>query len=193
MTFISRSNINLENAASSLYYASIIGLTPLVDHLINRGADLNAMGGKYGTALQAASHEDHLEICQLLLEQRADVNVTGGEYGTALQAASFRGRLKICQLLLEQGADVNATGGEYGTALQAASYQGRLGVCQLLLEQDADVNAKGGEYGTALNAARAHLPEYWPPKREAAVQAMVKLLKEHGAVETVELTRSDES
>ncbi|KAF7978585.1 hypothetical protein HWV62_45298 [Athelia sp. TMB] len=145
--------IEHQNFAPSLYYASTLGLTPLVGKLIDNGADLNELGGKWGTALQAASHENHLEIAQLLLETGADVNATAGEYGTALQAASFQGHLDIARLLLEKGADMNATGGPYGTALQAASYQDHLEIARLLLEQGADMNATGGQYGTALQAA----------------------------------------
>ncbi|KAF7978584.1 hypothetical protein HWV62_45296 [Athelia sp. TMB] len=151
--------IKQEDLAPSLYYASTIGLTPLVGKLTDNGADLNELGGKWGTALHAASHSNHLEITRLLLETGADVDATGGEYGTALQAASCRGQLEVAQLLLEKGADADATGGEYGTALQAASCRGQLEVARLLLEKGADINATGGQYGTALQAAslRGHL------------------------------------
>ncbi|KAJ7873666.1 hypothetical protein B0H14DRAFT_2344089 [Mycena olivaceomarginata] len=45
-------------------------------------------GGKYGTALQAASYEGHMGTVTLLLAKGADPNAQGGMYGTALQAAS---------------------------------------------------------------------------------------------------------
>ncbi|KAF7968340.1 hypothetical protein HWV62_30929 [Athelia sp. TMB] len=167
--------------------------TALQAALDHHGANVNVMGGEYGTALQAASSKGHLEICQLLLEHGADLNASGGEYGTALQSASSKGHLEICQLLLEHGADVNMTVGVYGPALQAASYRGRLDMCQLLLDHGADVNITGGQYGSALNAARAHSPYHWSRKSEAVVQAMVQLLKEHGAVETKTLIQSNES
>jgi hypothetical protein len=49
---------------------------------------VNAQGGEYGNALQAASYaRDHEAIVKLLLD-KADVNAQGGEYGNALQAAS---------------------------------------------------------------------------------------------------------
>ncbi|KAF7976050.1 hypothetical protein HWV62_7962 [Athelia sp. TMB] len=145
--------IKHQNFAPSLYYASTLGLTPLVGKLIDNGADLNELGGKWDTALQAASHENHLEITRLLLEKGADVNASGGEYGTALQAASYRGHLEIVRLLLEKGADVNAARGTYGTALQVASYRGNLEIALLLVEKGADINATGGMFGTALYAA----------------------------------------
>ncbi|KZL66078.1 hypothetical protein CI238_06213 [Colletotrichum incanum] len=131
-------------SAPRLYYACQGGLLKLSMHLIGNGADVNAEGGYYGNALQAASFRGHQDIVQLLLDKGADVNAEGGNYGNALQAASYRGHQEIVQLLLDKGADVNAKGGYYGNALQAASYQGTQDIIQLLLDKRADVNAKDG-------------------------------------------------
>ncbi|KAF8479926.1 hypothetical protein JB92DRAFT_2682348, partial [Gautieria morchelliformis] len=76
----------------------------LVHLVLERGGDVNAQGGSYGNALQAAA------------------------------TASYRGSKKVIRLLLHKGADVNAQGGEYGSALQAASYCGNEAVVRLLLE-----------------------------------------------------------
>ncbi|KAL9077024.1 MAG: hypothetical protein Q9161_000657 [Pseudevernia consocians] len=56
--------------------------------------DVNALGGKYLHALQAASVAGHERIVQMLLDKGADINVQGGEHGTALQAAVYWGREK---------------------------------------------------------------------------------------------------
>ncbi|KAF5127225.1 putative ankyrin repeat protein L63 [Metarhizium anisopliae] len=138
---------------SRLYYACFDGLVAPVRDLIGKGADINAKGGKYGNALQAALETGHLEIVKLLLDEGADVNAQGGHYGNALQAASQKGHLEIIKLLLDKGADVNAQGGHYGNALQATSLEGHLEIVKLLLDKGADVNAQGGAYGNALQAA----------------------------------------
>ncbi|KAL4923048.1 uncharacterized protein BDV17DRAFT_285724 [Aspergillus undulatus] len=62
-----------------IYYASLAGLQYTVEQLQRKGADVNAQGGVYGNALQAASAKGHTEIVQLLLEQGADVNAQGGD------------------------------------------------------------------------------------------------------------------
>jgi hypothetical protein len=144
---------DLTEVASPIYYASLTGLIEPVRQLLGKGADVNAQGGYYGTALQAASVDGYSQIIQLLLENGADVNIQGGFHGTALQAASGRGHSQIVQQLLENGADVNAQGGRYGTALQAASAWGRSHVVQQLLKHGADINAQFGPYNTALQAA----------------------------------------
>ncbi|KAI0120740.1 hypothetical protein BJ170DRAFT_588950 [Xylariales sp. AK1849] len=59
---------------STLYYASRTGLAYSVQELIHgEEADVNAQGGQYGNALQAASDGGHDKIIQLLIENGADV------------------------------------------------------------------------------------------------------------------------
>ena len=45
---------------------------------MDKGADVNASAGRYGTALQAASHRGYKDIVELLVAHGADVNVQGG-------------------------------------------------------------------------------------------------------------------
>ena len=118
--------------------ASIQGHNKIVQILLERGADVNAQGGEYGNALQAALVKGHDQaVVKMLLEHGADVNAQGGFHGNALQAASARGRDRIVQTLLEHGADVNAQGGFHGNALQAALAKGHDQVVQILLKHGA--------------------------------------------------------
>ena len=43
--------------------------------LIEKGADVNAQGGQYGNALQAASIKGHGALVKLLIENGADSNM----------------------------------------------------------------------------------------------------------------------
>ena len=79
--------------------------------LLQNGAEVNAEGGKYGNALQAASFRGNSVIVKLLLENGAEVNAKGGMFGNALQAALYIHNEAIVKLLLENGAEVNAEGG----------------------------------------------------------------------------------
>ncbi|KAF9060862.1 ankyrin repeat-containing domain protein [Rhodocollybia butyracea] len=138
-----------------LYYMACLGLLSIAKHLlVENMADVNAKGGRYGTALMAAIRWENKDIIQLLLEHKAD-------------AAASEGNKDLVQLLLKYKADinalgrpygtalhdVNAQGGKYGNTLQAAARRGNQHIVQLLLEYKADVNAPGGEYGSALQAA----------------------------------------
>ena len=121
-----------QNTACPLYFASYKGLNVTAQMLVEKGADVNAQGGDYGNALQAASVGGHQAVVQMLLEKGADVNAQGGLYGNALQAASAEGHQAVVQMLLEKGADVNAQSGDYGNALHAASVEGHQAVVQML-------------------------------------------------------------
>ncbi|KAL8664146.1 MAG: hypothetical protein Q9168_007966 [Polycauliona sp. 1 TL-2023] len=145
----------LDHIASPIYYASLLGLDLLVQTLLDKGADINAQGGSYGNALQAASRGGHEPIVQLLLKEGAHVNAQGGRHDNALSAACQKGSTTIVQLLLKEGADVNAQFPDYGTgtALMESCAQGDVSLVQLLLKEGADVNAQGGTYGSALKAA----------------------------------------
>jgi hypothetical protein len=95
---------SLESVPSPLYYASLEGLIELARQLLDKGADVNAQGGRYGNALQAASARGHDAIVQRLLDKEADVNAQGGYFGNALYAASDRGHDAIVQRLLKARA-----------------------------------------------------------------------------------------
>jgi ankyrin repeat protein len=85
--------------------------------LLEKGAEVDAQGEDYGTALHAASSGGYEKVVRLLLEKGINVNAQGGIYGTALQVASRGGYEKVVRLLLEKGADVNALAGKYGRAV----------------------------------------------------------------------------
>jgi ankyrin repeat protein len=140
---------------SQLVVASLLGHDTVVQLLLDEDADVNAQGGYFGNALQAASGEGHKQIVEILLYRGADVNAQGGNYGNALQAASEKGHEQIVKILLDRGADVNAQGEKYySNALQAASANGCGQIVKILLDRGADVNAQGGEnYSNALEAA----------------------------------------
>jgi hypothetical protein len=151
----------LDKIAPALYYASFLGLDWIIYEILFAGDAsgrkvediVNAQGGRYGNALQAASEGGHEAVVELLLDKGANVNAQGGDYGNALQAASQGGYKAIVKLLLDKGANVNAQGGVYGNALYAASEGGHEAIVKLLLDKGANVNAQGGDYGNALYAA----------------------------------------
>ncbi|KAI1379582.1 ankyrin repeat-containing domain protein [Hypoxylon crocopeplum] len=187
---------------SRVYYSSLFGLDSVIPELLTQGpptgvlheqiSDLvNAKGGTYGYALQAASVGGHNKTVQLLLEKGAEINAQGGRYDNALQAASIRGHEETVRILLEKGANVNREGrSHYGSALRSASSEGHEKIVRLLLDKGANIHAQGGclsanalqeasrgaginaisGYGTVLQAAS------WGGQNE-----IVKLLLQKGA------------
>jgi hypothetical protein len=81
----------------------------ILQFLIEAGANLNATGGYYGTAIQAAAAAapvDTKEVVEYLVQIGADVNIPGGRYGSPLQAALFFGNIEIAKYLILAGADL---------------------------------------------------------------------------------------
>ena len=136
--------------APPLSYASFWGLIPSVQTLLESGADVNAEGGFFGSALQAASHGNYKEIVCILLQRNVNVNTNNGWYGNALQAASRNGCEEIIHILLDKGADIHAQGGHFGNAIMAAICSGRKHTVHTLLKRGADIDAQYGKYGNPL-------------------------------------------
>ncbi len=125
-----------------LYYMALTGVECLVRTLVLGDADVNARGGKYGNALQAASAKGHRGIVQLLLDNGADVNARGGYHHYALHAASENGHCEVLRLLLDHGADVIAEGHDKDTALMRATIMSDRDVVEVLLDAGADAVAE---------------------------------------------------
>ncbi|KAH8694325.1 ankyrin repeat-containing domain protein [Phaeosphaeriaceae sp. PMI808] len=163
--------LGCSKGVTPVHTLSLHGYHELVNSILSEsGVDVNAQGGPYSSALQAAAVKGKEEIVRILVEKGADVNTQGGVFGSALQAAAAEGKEKIVKMLLEKGADVNTQGGVFSSALQAAALQGKEEIVRILVEKGADVNTQGGVFGSALQAAAADSNE-----------EIVKMLLEKGA------------
>ena len=132
----------LGGVRTPLHYASATGLIGTVKHLIDNGAPIDALGGKYGSPLQIAAWEGRISVVKLLLDYGANVNVQSKSYGTPLQMASYQGHVDIVSLLLDRGAGANDISGRYSYALYNAAFHGRAEIVQLLLDGGSDINVK---------------------------------------------------
>ncbi|KAL6832933.1 ankyrin repeat-containing domain protein [Trichoderma camerunense] len=152
----------------TLCKAAFRGNWKAFDLLLSKGADVNALGSRWGNPLHIACAAQDIDQSRIeyLLGLGADPNVQGGDHGTALQAVcySYSGRdedacIKVAKLLIGLGVDIAAEGGEHGNALNnACASKGNDGICwynmvELLLKNGADVNAQGGPYANALQTA----------------------------------------
>ncbi|KAH8649543.1 ankyrin repeat-containing domain protein [Ilyonectria robusta] len=84
----------------------------LVELLLQHGASANAMGGRFGTALQAAlsrpyneeNEELVLKVVSDLLEWKADVNAAPNGCDPPITQAAMRNRVQVAAVLLKKGA-----------------------------------------------------------------------------------------
>jgi ankyrin repeat protein len=119
--------------SSSLYFASLLGLTDVVKKLLAARVDVNAAGWACGNALQAASSRGHGEIVALLLDHNAKAKTLGGFYRTALHAAATEGHAHVVEQLLKHGVPADLKDKDGDTPLMMACLNNHYSVVEKLL------------------------------------------------------------
>ncbi|CAG8133654.1 unnamed protein product [Penicillium nalgiovense] len=158
-----------DNHTTPLYHACLLGLAEIVAELVTF-YDVNATGGQYGNALQAAISQGHIDVVCTLLDGIPDIDDIGKKCSSTEQAFLLDRQETGIRMLPNDSINVNARGGEYGTSLIAASYNGNRELVLMLLRKGLKINDQVGQYGNALAAAslRGH-------------EAVVQVLLDNGA------------
>uniref|UniRef100_UPI00398EEE38 B-cell lymphoma 3 protein-like n=1 Tax=Pristiophorus japonicus TaxID=55135 RepID=UPI00398EEE38 len=93
----------------------------IVSHLLDRGADVDAVDIKSGrTPLVHAVENNCMEMVVLLLQHGANVNLQTYSGNTALHSSSGRGLMEIVKVLLKNGADSSIKNCHNDTSLMVA-------------------------------------------------------------------------
>lgn len=87
-TLVTSEDVNRElSGRPPLHIAADYGHTEVVDYLISKGADVNAVDKHGFTPLLCACYEGHRDCAELLLNKGADKSRTGPDGLCALQVA----------------------------------------------------------------------------------------------------------
>lgn len=148
------SNAELETA---LLVAAEEGHADSVKRLLEeKGANVNARGGEFGSALHAAAYQGHVRVIKILLKNGANVKMQAGIFRFALTAAaasSSSDSVRMMTILRDNGAELNARDMENETALHGAVFGNNLEAARFLIEQGVPVDIRGTCNGTALQMA----------------------------------------
>jgi ankyrin repeat protein len=89
-----------------------------------------------------AAAENHIEVCEILIDYRADVNAVDKDGCTPLMMACESGNTAIVELLINSGADLEKRQSNFEgmTALLFACDRGYFDAAILLVNAGADVN-----------------------------------------------------
>jgi hypothetical protein len=136
---------------SALAHATGQGHAPVVELLLESGADIE--GGNGVSPLACAARKGQDEVVRLLIEHGADIEGDTDGPGTALFQASAEGQLSTVRLLLDLGAAVDAKTERRATPLLVASADGYLDVVVQLIEAGADLDCTDRSGDTALHHA----------------------------------------
>ncbi|KAK4994024.1 hypothetical protein LTR66_005868 [Elasticomyces elasticus] len=156
----SSSNVQPERLGTvgmtALHQAARNGHLGVVQRLMERGADLEALSGSGQTVLHFAAEGGHIQVMEYLLGCEVAID-SEDFYGlTAVHKAASNGQAGIVQRLIERGANLESLCGNDWTALDFAAENGHLHVVQLLLGFYVDLNRRDSLGQTALHRAAIH-------------------------------------
>ena len=95
-----------QSGHAALNAAAEAGNRAMVELLLSRGADVNAMAGNNGTPLCMAAEKGFQAVVEVLLAHKADVNASANySMDTPLHLAARQRQPKIVRMLLARGAN----------------------------------------------------------------------------------------
>ncbi|KAH7305140.1 ankyrin repeat-containing domain protein [Rhexocercosporidium sp. MPI-PUGE-AT-0058] len=136
---------------SALHYAAAYGWTAIIQSLLERGEDANALDTEGCLPLHVAARWEKSEACKFLLDHTANINLVTKTSMTVLHWASIWGLNEIIELLVQKGADCNIGDEHNYTSLHYASSRPSLeSTVRLLLQSGARVNAASKDLETPI-------------------------------------------
>ena len=91
-----------------LHSASYIGYLPIVQYLIEKGANIEAKDENQWTPLHIACFKGFLPIVQYLIEKGANIEAKDRDQNTPLHIASSYGKTDVVKYLVSKGANKKA-------------------------------------------------------------------------------------
>lgn len=142
------------------------GNTDIIEYLISRGANVNAVSvgidgdvkdKKINSTLYSAIIRGNFDIIKLLIENGADIeqelDFSEGTEAPVLTAAGCSSK-NILEYFLKKGAKVNYQNNKGNSPLMRAAYAGRIDNLKILLSYKADKQLKDINGHTAMDLAK---------------------------------------
>ena len=148
------------DAGTPLYYASLFNLTTSMKSIwAGDETQLNIVGGKYGSPLQAVCFKGHALAFDLLVRWGANPNKKGGKFGVPINAAITGAHRSIVKVLVRMGVNLALQDSMGRTPLYTAAMNGNSEIVDILIEAGAELTTSNKYGWTPLNLAsdRGHL------------------------------------
>src|SRR5262249_54261180 len=138
-------NARANNGVTPLLEAVVHGRQPVVQLLLERGADVDQADAQATTPLMVAAEgngymPNNAPMVATLLGAKAKIDLPDARGRSALHRAAGEGKEDALRLLLDKKANLNLKAGDGSTPLMAAVTYGRLGAATLLADRGADPN-----------------------------------------------------
>ena len=135
-------NAKNQNGYTALHWACMRAHWDTAKYLIEKGADLNVVGGDGGTQINWAVHHDNVEIIKLLVENGAKLNIQNKWGMSELHTAIWRGNINVVRFLLDQGSDPDIKTNEGWTAMHYAYRSGHDNIIEMLKKRGLSMTEK---------------------------------------------------
>jgi len=139
-----------------LHTAALTGRTNVVQHLIDRGANIHLQSKRQQTPLHYAAKSESADCVTLLLSLDAGVDVQDDEGETPLMSSAEVGEVRTAKPLLAAGADIHARNNKKQTPLMIGCivrihpFYVRTPFVELLIQSGAEIDAQDKNGYTAL-------------------------------------------
>ncbi|KFA80114.1 hypothetical protein S40288_04664 [Stachybotrys chartarum IBT 40288] len=138
---------------TKLMIASFLGLSALVQLLLNSGAEIESKDEMGQTPLSWAAIAGNKATIQLLLDNGAEIDARDERGQTPLSWAAAIENKDIVQLLLDNGANIESRDDRGRTPLSWAAMSKNKGIVQLLLDNGANIESRDDGDRTPLSWA----------------------------------------
>lgn len=155
---------------TALMEASLFGREAIVELLIDRGANVDAVDVADWTPLMLAAQEGNDRIVNLLLDNGASTDASGKDGLTALMVSIQSGHERVMRLLIDRGTSLDTLDSDEWTPLMMAVLYGYPAVARAMVDRGARLDIHPVGYYTALIVAA----------EEGDIETL-RLLVEHGA------------
>eukprot|EP00051_Salpingoeca_urceolata_P028167 m.485374 g.485374 ORF g.485374 m.485374 type:complete len:609 (+) comp23794_c0_seq1:61-1887(+) len=149
-------NIRDKENITCLHWAAINNRIPLVQFLLEKGAEVDSLGGELmASPLQWATRQGHLEMVVLLIQRGADPSIRDIQGFNSLHLAAQFGHTMLCAYFIAKGMDVDTRDNDGHTPLMWAAMKiFAPDPVRLLISMHASLNLTDSVHGnTALHFA----------------------------------------